>query len=247
MDPTQTEELKNLLRDSLFHIAVRTSRNESMTLDNYRAYLLAARSLYSPELRLQVSLYKPDVEDQFLKENLLSLIETELAPFIQEGRIHSATAPLFGGAGSGANIEIMLTNLLIRTVVDGPEVAAAAFAECAENTSCTFYDFELLAGARVNEEIEIFDGIRTDSHAEQARGTPSLPASCNRRSTRGTQARRLSVEGSTPGGDECHSSPSQALGEKRLRLGTGRTLPGWLHRAMKLQTSNRTYSVRPCL
>ena len=57
-------------------------------------------------------------------------------------------------------MEDILTNVLRKAIVDGPAAAAQAFAKCATGTFCTYYNYRVLTGIRISQEVEIFQGIK---------------------------------------------------------------------------------------
>ena len=60
----------------------------------------------------------------------------------------------------GSPVKDILTNVLRRAIVDGPDAAAQAFAECVTGSSCTYYVYSVLAGIQVSQEVEIFQQIK---------------------------------------------------------------------------------------
>ena len=160
MDHTRTRVMEDLLRLAIPGVTARRGANEVMSLENYRNHLLATRAKYDPVLRLYTSLFKPEIEDADIRKKILGLIRDELEPHTREGRILSATYAVMGEPFEGTPIEVILTNLLKRAIVGGAEGAAKAFAECTLNASYTYYDYRLLVGLKVNDEVEIVDGVQ---------------------------------------------------------------------------------------
>ena len=69
-----------------------------------------------------------------------------------------------------------MRNLVTRTILDGPSIAARAFADCTTNTSCSVYRFFLLTGVSISETFELFDGITLVPLPEsQSELPPHLP------------------------------------------------------------------------
>lgn len=160
MDQSRIEELKYLLQEAKQEVVIRRGSHEHINVATYRANLQASRETYNLDLQTYMALFDPEIENRQIRERVLDFIETELASYVQDGKIHSATIAFLGGHSDGSPVHYILRNLIRRTIVDGEETAALAFAECTTNTSCVFYDYHLLYGLRVSKEVEVFDGIR---------------------------------------------------------------------------------------
>ena len=103
------------------------------------------------------------------RRGALDLIRNELEPYIKDDRIHSATRVITGGHGRGSPVKDILTNVLRRAIVDGPDAAAQAFAECVTGSSCTYYVYSVLTGIQVSQEVEIFQQIKPNPTTQLSR------------------------------------------------------------------------------
>ena len=160
MNTTTLGELQELLVEALESVTIRYGRSEQMSRAQYRTLLQKCRSVYSLDERLTIGSSRPEITNAGAKHKVLDIMNRELADHIRDGNILSATIAFAGGSRTGGSpVEDLLRNLLIRAIVDGPGNAAQAFADCTTKSSCTFYQFFLLTGVNVPEQVEIFDGI----------------------------------------------------------------------------------------
>ena len=160
MEQNRVEELERLLAEAIPRVVIRDSKNEQISLSRYRLDLAAARESYHP--RLPFLLYDIELEIQApnVQAQALDLIRTELEPYIRDGKIHSATMAFIGGSVDGSPMEDILANVLRKAIVDGPAAAAQAFAKCATGTFCTYYNYRVLTGIRISQEVDFFQGIK---------------------------------------------------------------------------------------
>ena len=160
MEQSRVEELEALLAEAIPQVVIGDSKNDRISLSDYRRNLTAARERYNPRLASLVNTTKLEIQDPNVQARGLDLIRNELEPYIRDDRIHSATMVITGGLAKGSPVADVLTNVLRRAIVDGPYAAAQAFAECVTGTSCTYYDYRVLTGVQVSQEVEIFQGIK---------------------------------------------------------------------------------------
>ena len=160
MDQNRVEELERLLAEAIPRVVIRDSKNEQISLSRYRLDLAAARESYHPRPPFLLLMMEPEIQDPNIQTQALDLIRTELEPYIRDGKIHSATMAFIGGHGGGSPVEDILTNVLRKAIVDGPAAAAQAFAKCATGTFCTYYNYRVLTGIRISQEVVIFQGIK---------------------------------------------------------------------------------------
>ena len=87
-------------------------------------------------------------------------VATQLEPHIHEGRIQTVAISVIGGPGPGFHLEDLLRHILNVAIVRGPHYAADAFYRSVEETPATYQFFGLLAGVRVDRELQISPGIQ---------------------------------------------------------------------------------------
>ena len=160
LEQSRVEELERLLTEAIPQIVIRDSKNERLSLRDYRRNLAAGRERYNPQLPFFLRIMKPEIQEPHVQDRALDLIRTELEPYTRDDKILSATMVITGGPTGGSPVEDILTNVLRRAIIDGPGTAAQAFAECVTGTSCTYYDYRVLTGIRIIQEIEVFQGIK---------------------------------------------------------------------------------------
>ena len=159
MDSSRISDLESLLAEGLSSVTLVRSNSNPANRADYRDWMRKCRRVYDPAMSWLVSRYRPVVDGSVAAENLLRFINEELGDLVRDGRIYSATIAISGGLGSGAPVEDVMDNLLRRAIVDGPSVASRAFYDSVNGPSCHFYRFFLLSGIRIEDPVEIFQGI----------------------------------------------------------------------------------------
>ena len=159
MKRSRIAELEGLLSEALAKVIVQRGQSEQISLADYRRMLTKCRSAYEPNARIGIFLFRPEMVQSEVKERVFEFVGCELRDYIRDGRIYSATIAFAGGLGGGSPIEDVVRNLIRRTIIDGPTMAAQAFVECTLISSCKFYRFFLITGISIPEAIEVFDGI----------------------------------------------------------------------------------------
>ena len=162
MDQHQVQALATLLQRSLNSVVVRDdSRNQHMSLDNYRENLQRSWRAHGADLNLLLTnRYKPLVEDAALRRELLQAVTEELGPHIHEATIQTAAIAVIGGPAPGFPLEDLMRHILNVAIVRGTLQSAEAFYRCIERDAATYQLFGLLAGVRVDQELQISPGIK---------------------------------------------------------------------------------------
>ena len=172
MESARIQELESLLRRALPSVVIRRGSDVEMSRDAYREILLRNRAAHDVGLKHLASLCRPEILQASLKDRILGIVNGELADYARDGKIHSATIAFAGGLVSGSGVDDVALNLVRRACVDGPDVAARAFADCITGMSCRFCEFFLISGIRIPEPSEVFDGIALVPLPEEAVDLP---------------------------------------------------------------------------
>ena len=184
MNTSEIVDLESLLSEALQSVTILRGQFEQLRLTEFRQRLQRCRSVYDPNCRSWLSLFRPEISNIDVKERLLGFVNRQLANHVLNGRIHSATIAFAGGLTSGSSIEDVVQNLLRRAIVDGPSRAAQALVDCTTNSSCNFSRFFLLTGVRIPEPVEVFDGITLiplpESTSELPPHLPLVPTKSDR-------------------------------------------------------------------
>ena len=159
MNKRVIEELEGLLTEALDCLRSLDNSHEQLSLEQFRMILQKCRSVYSPIERHIARRQNLEVVSPKIKQKLLAFLNRELADYIVDGKIQSASVAISSGILPGAPVENVLRNLLVRAVVDGPKQAALAFAACNTGLTCRFHRYFLIGGITVSKPIEIFKGM----------------------------------------------------------------------------------------
>ena len=152
--------LEELLLEAMNSVTItRSGSQDRLAPIDYRLRVLTHRTRHNPSLRLDTFLYEPDIGDAAVREAVLELLRSELKQFLREDRTYAATYALFGGLGSGSSVDDIFKSLLKAAVVHTPQQAAMAFYDEISRGYLPFQEYFMLAGVKVENEVQVFDGI----------------------------------------------------------------------------------------
>ena len=152
--------LEKLLLEAMKSVTItRKGSQDRLSPINYRLRVLTHRNRHDPSLRLDTFLYEPDIGDAAVREAVIELLRSELKEFLREDRTYAATYAIFGGLGSGSSIDDIFKSLLKAATVDTPQRAAMAFYDEISRGYLPFYGYFMLTGIKVENQIQVFDGI----------------------------------------------------------------------------------------
>ena len=156
----ELEQLLNMATKSL-QIQTLSRKRYSFPVAVYIERLRERWMSYTAE-SMDILGIKPGIVSKTTKSNLLNFLREELAPFIDEDRIQSASSCVTGSLGlfNGFDLEKLLAQLLRIALVHGVERAVSDFEKCTGGASGSFQAMALLEGIRLEEKIEVFGGIR---------------------------------------------------------------------------------------
>ena len=163
MTKEREQELRQLLNEAMKSLEIQTLSGDrySFPAEVYIEHLRERWTSYSTE-SMGILGIKPGIVSKTTKSKLLDFLREELAPFIDEDRIQSASSCIAGSLGlfNGFPLENLLAQLLRIALVHGVERAVSDFDKCTEGTSGSFQAMALLEGIRLEKKIEAFGGIR---------------------------------------------------------------------------------------
>ena len=168
MEVNKVQELSTLLSKAMQSVVIKQrSGNFVMPTAMYRRNLQQIWDTYTNDSYFYnyAILNEPDIENARVRDEILHIVRNELAQYIHEDKIQSATYAIFGGIGGGFPLDDLLKHLLKVAMVRGELHAAQAFFECAKGTHASYQLIGLLSGVRVEQEIQISQGIRLISVA----------------------------------------------------------------------------------
>ena len=160
MIPDNIRQLEALLRNALNSVVVvGEEASDHMDVPSYVAHLERSMNSYDRSSRLAIGTYTPTIGDSVTRDAVMSVLREEMDPYLLNDRLQSATFALGHGRPEGYPLSRLLANLLDRSFTYGPQAAAHAFFDCIQRAYAPLYDYFLISGMRVAEEIEVFDGV----------------------------------------------------------------------------------------
>ena len=165
MTEERKQELRRLLRDAIDCLDIRpksesTPKSRLIDKDEYRIHLHRHWESYPEESSWFLMSFEPCISSYDTKSRLLDFIREELAPFIHNDRMLTASHFLIGGLSEGFPLERLLTQLLKIAIVRGTEGAVSELDRCTKDNRGFFKYLVLLEGIRLEKEIEVCDGVR---------------------------------------------------------------------------------------
>ena len=106
-----------------------------------------------------MGLYRPSIEDNILKDQLLDALRIELKGFISKDRILTSDFAIYGGITNGCSMEDVLEGLLRLAIAEGETTAAKSFYKRMDDDHVVLQQYFMLTGIKIEEEIRLFDGI----------------------------------------------------------------------------------------
>ena len=159
MNPENEHKLATLLQEALKTVTITLGESFMLSPNEYRLRVLSYRNRHRPDIRLDTFRYEPRIGDFAVREAIIDLLRNELEQFLHEDRTYAATYAIFGGLGNGNSIDDILKSLLKAAIVGTPQTAARAFYEEVSWGYLPYEEYFLLTGLKVDNEVEVFDGI----------------------------------------------------------------------------------------
>ena len=183
MNANKKQELTQLLHEVLENLEIRISNSRDsrfpspLPVDVYKEYLKDSWSTFSDSAPWIEGVYNVYITDDTTESKILDFLREVFASCIDDKDfIQSASTSIKGGL-TKYPLDFLLKQLVKITIVQGVEVAVSAVDRCATDTRVSFQYMALLEGIRVEEEIQIFDGVRlvplSDSTSELPHYLPS--------------------------------------------------------------------------
>ena len=180
MNPEGKATLAELLHTALKSVTITQGESGRLPIRDYRRVVQQYRVTFNPALRLQASRVDIQVGDPKVREAILTLLRDELKPFLREDRTYSASFVIVGGMGGGSLVEDILNSVVKSAIVFGPDQSASEFYGAIKLGYITCQQYFLLAGMRIEKEIQVLDGITLIPLPNDTSRLPSfLPAMFN--------------------------------------------------------------------
>ena len=181
MTEERKQELEQLLGEAMRDLAILPFSGYSslfrprpllLPVNLYRKHLQQRWTSYLRDSLSVVLRFHPDIVSEATKSKLLDFIRRELAPFIDEDEIGSASYSTEGEPGDGfrlhrvqyyrLGVRIFLDHLLKIAIACGVEGAVSVFDRfsCPEGTHGSFQSIASLEGIRIETEIQVCEGVR---------------------------------------------------------------------------------------
>ena len=159
MNPEGKATLAELLHTALKSVTITQGESGRLPIRDYRRVVQQYRVTFNPALRLQASRVDIQVGDPKVREAILTLLRDELKPFLREDRTYSASFVIVGGMGGGSSVEDILNSVVKSAIVFGPDQSASEFYGAIKLGYIACQQYFLLAGMRIEKEIQVLDGI----------------------------------------------------------------------------------------
>ena len=159
MTEERKQELRQLLQKIMESVEIVSQDGGSLPVTEYGAQLRERWASYSAESR-SVKDFSPSIVIDETALKLHAFIKSELGQFINEDRIVTAISYAMGGSSEGVHLNSFLTQLLKIAIARGTEEAVLAFDRCTKDTHVSIQCVALLEGIKIEEAIQVFEGVR---------------------------------------------------------------------------------------
>ena len=160
MSDAEIQTLENLLLQAMDSAVIKDSyRGVPISAGEYLILLASHRQSFDPDRRMLAARYQPEIQDNSVRERLLSVIGSTLGQYIHDNRLQSATI-VTGGILDGFKTIDLMDHLMTIAFCCGARHAARSFHECVEKTAVDMQFITLLDGIKIEREIGISEGIR---------------------------------------------------------------------------------------
>ena len=163
MNTNGNQELTQLLHEVLANLEIRSSHSgfpSLLPLDVYKGHLQDSWSTFSDSPLWIESIYNVYITDNTTESKILDFLREVFAPFIDDEDCIQSASTFINGGLTRYPLDFLLKQLVKITIAQGVEEAASAVDRCITDTHVSFQYMALLEGIRVEEEIQIFDGVR---------------------------------------------------------------------------------------
>ena len=175
MTEERKEELRQLLNKAMENLVILPFGGDGsllLPMGPYREYLQQRWTTYGVDSSHISTLLRPYIVSQATESRLLEFIRSELAAFIHEDKIRSASYAIEGDATQGfylyhqrsglLQLRILLEHLLRIAIARGIEEAVSIFNKscCPEGMQGFYQDIVSLEGIKIETEIQVYEGIR---------------------------------------------------------------------------------------
>ena len=126
----------------------------------YAVLVTDARRTSDRNVKWMPRLWELHLADASLRRHIRQVVELALAPLVEEGRIQLPDAAATSVYFPGQPTEVLVKRLLELLVLHGPAAATRNFIVSLQEPECTYQDFALLSGIRLEEEIDVYEGVR---------------------------------------------------------------------------------------
>ena len=150
--------LEQLLDRALAHIQV-FIQDDPIPLSEYQAVLLQARVSNNAHDKSRVNSYEVKIQDQNLDNEIRHFIEQELSEYIHDNKVRTALEEMYRLPQMHFNLDGLRKRLLDLSIILGAEAATNSFVS-SQADSCPYSKLTLVGGVTLDEEMNLYDGIR---------------------------------------------------------------------------------------
>ena len=151
--------LEQLLDRALAHIQV-LIQDDPIPLSTYRAVLMGARASNNAHDKSQVNSYDVEIQDQSLDNEIRDLILQELSEYVHDNMVRTALEEMYRLPHMHFSLDGLRKRLLDLAIILGAEAASSSFMRSLQADSCPYSKLALIGGVTLEEEIDLYDGIK---------------------------------------------------------------------------------------
>ena len=167
-------ELEGLLSDALacMYTEFGSRSPGRITIPEYQTYVAEARDSSDKMTRISMSGWKLKLSDESLMGRIENLVDRALGPLVEDGNVQLPGAGNDMVLWGGYPLSTLVHRLLSLLASVGPAATASVFVDSLREPECAYQDCALLNGVCVEQEVEVYDGVRLVP-SQRPDGTPS--------------------------------------------------------------------------
>ena len=163
--------LKGLLQKAISTTTIRARDGRTISVDGYKRLYREDRN-FSSEDSYAKKRYRPYVQDQKVRDQVLEFLKAELLEHMRNGRVFFSRIAVTVVGSRSEDLDSILSFLLRVALLKDAEHAVRSFYKPIKKEWIPFKQMALINGVQVARELQLYDGVRL---VPLPRSTANLP------------------------------------------------------------------------
>ena len=159
MQKSKMQCLKDLLQKAILTTEIRARDERTISVEDYK-HLYRENRNFSFEERYARKVYRPYVQDQAVRDQILEFLKKELRGYMRNGRVFFSRTAITTVESRNEDVDSILSFLLRVALLKGIKHAVHSFYNPNKKEWIPFQQMVLLNGLKVAHEVQLYDGVR---------------------------------------------------------------------------------------